>query len=166
MYGKRLIIFILIAALGIAGIAAAPKVRITVSQQNTAWSDVDVGPTDIIGGPGGDFAAEYESVVDFKLLDIKNANGNWRIDIRKTDAVWDSNVTLYVRRSSDGTGGTTITGGTAYQAVTNTDATFFSGSGDWSNIGVQFKVSGAYASAGVDIGTYTTTLTYTITDGL
>ena len=156
---------VLLATIAVSNLFGAPNIRITLSNNPKDWAIGTVGPTEIVGGAGGDFPTEYETVVDYKTVDIKNSAGNWRVDVRRDLATWDPNITVYVRRSNT-VGGSSITGGTAYQIVTDTDTEFFSGSGDWMNIGLQFKISGAFASSGASEGAHSTTLTYTVTDGL
>jgi hypothetical protein len=118
-----------------------------------------------MGGGGSDFG-ETESAANEKLLDIRNPVGDWRIDVKKTDTIWDSNIHLYIRRTGNGTGAGPFSGGFVYQEVTDTDVEFFSGTGASNNIPLQFKLGGSYASSGVSTGVYTTTITYTITDNL
>ncbi len=158
----------LVVVFGLELVSAQPRARIFVSNKNQPWS-LTVGSADIIGGAGGDFAAEYESAADEKQLQISNPgplSGYYRVDVRKSDSSWDSRITLYIRRTSDGTGTGTISGGTVYQEVTDQDTEFFSGYQDRSDIDVQFKVSGGYAGLGLHADSYVTSVVYTVTGNL
>ena len=143
--------------------AYAPPLQLKVSQPNTPWS-VTIGPIDLIGAGGSDFG-ETISATNEKELDIRNPVSGWRIDVKKTDTTWDADIHLSIQRTGPGSG-TDVTGGFPYQEVTDTDTEFFRGSGGANNIPLQFKLGGSYASNGVSTGSYTTTITYTITDGL
>ncbi len=158
---------ILIFVFGSESLSAQPGPKIQVSDQNQPWS-LTVGSADIVGGAGGDFASEYESAVDEKQLKIinrgpPNLSRSYRVDVRKDDSSWDSRITLYIRRTSDGTGTGTITGGTVYQEVTGQDMSFFSGNENRDNIDVQFKVSGGYAGEALSADSYVTGVVYTVT---
>jgi hypothetical protein len=127
-----------------------------------SWSET-IDASDLQAGPGSDLFDTYESVLDEVLItNIDQGPGsvNWRVDVSKLDINWHSNFQLYVRRSSDGNGSGTISGGTSYQEVTDTDQSFFNGSGNRINIGIQLRLSGV--SVQVPPDTYTTAVYYTI----
>jgi len=124
------------------------------------WSRT-IGAGDLQAGAGSDLVSTYESAETAALLTISNTGGAlWRVDVRRTDTTWHGNFTLLLRRTGDGTGGGPISGGTAYQAIGETNAEFFSGTGDRTNIPVQFKLAGM--SVQVPPNTYATTITYTV----
>ncbi len=95
-------------------------------------------------------------------IDITATSGNWGLDVKKIDTNWHSNLHLHVKRTSDGTGSGTISGGDSYQEVTDIDQSFFSGNSDRSNVNVQLKLTGV--SIQVPPDTYTTTIYYTVFD--
>ena len=161
----RLSVLVAVLAASVSTDAFAPPLQLRISQANQSW-DVAVGPADILGGDGGDFADEFESASDEKQLDVKNPVANWRIDVSRSSASWHTNIHLYIRRTSDGTGTGTISIGTTYQEITTTNTSFFDGTGQRDNVDLQFKVGGAFAAAGVPAGSYVTTITYTVTDNL
>ena len=163
--GKRALFFLLIllSFVFVERISAQP-LRLRVSQQNTAV-EVIIGQIDLTGAGGSDIG-ESETAVNEKELDVRNPTNNWRIDISKTDILWDPNIIIYVRRTGDGDGVGPFSGGLVYQEITDIDTTFFSGTGASDNIPLQFKYGGNYASLGVATGLYETTITYTITDNL
>lgn len=119
---------------------------------------------DLAAGAGSDLKSDYESVADAVSIDISataGASDSWRVDVKKVDTDWQGDLILYIKRTSDGTGGS-VSGGTAYQEVTDVGTSFFSGSDDISGIKAQLKLSGV--SIQVPIDTYTTTVYYTIVD--
>ena len=122
-----------------------------------------VDENDLVGGPGSDLNSTYESAADQITILIEGAEqGSWRGDVRKADVDWLSGLHLYVRRTSDGSGQGTISGGTTYQEVTDTYQTFFSGSKNRSGISVQEMIDGV--SAGLTCDMYETTVYYLIID--
>lgn len=106
------------------------------------------------------------------------ASNNYLVRVRRTDSGinWDTaTLQISVLRTGDGTGGgtglfggvSTITGGnTNFVAITTSDANFFSGSNygttPRSNVPIQYQISGI--SVLVPVGTYSTTITYTLID--
>lgn len=154
----------LILVLGIAaGAFAAPAPSISLDR-NTDWQ-LTVGAAELTGGAGTDFPA-IESAAVAQNIWVKKGAGNWRIDVsRGGEPTWDDRIVVYVRRTSDGDAGT-VSGGTTYQEITTVDTSFFTGTGLPKFITLQFMTDGAFAAAGVAVGTYTTTVTYTITDNL
>lgn len=126
------------------------------------WSRT-IGTGDLQAGAGSDLVSAYQSDADAVLLTVWNTGGGaWRVDVRRADTTWDTDLTLSVRRTGDGTGGGTIGAGTTYQAIAETNAEFFSGSGDRSNVALQFNLTGM--SLQVPPDTYVTTITYTVVD--
>ena len=126
-----------------------------------SW-DESVDTTDLQGGAGTDLISTYESVSNVCDIDITGgAKKNWRVDVNKTDTLWHANLHLYVRRTSDGTGGGTITGGTAYQEITDINQTLFSGYDNLRDITIQYQLTGV--SVQILPNVYTTTVNYTIT---
>ena len=86
--------------------------------------------------------------------------GNWTVKVLKSDLNWPVGVSVAVRRSSDGSGSGTISGGTGYLAVSGTEQVLFSGSGDRSGIQLQLKTEGLSVGASPD--NYSTTITYRV----
>jgi hypothetical protein len=128
-----------------------------------SWS-LSIDSADLVAGAGSDLKSDYESVADAVSISISataGASDSWRVDVKKVDTDWQGNLILYIKRTSDGTGGS-VSGGTAYQEVTDVDTSFFSGSDDVSGVKAQLKLSGV--SIQVPIDTYATTVYYTIVD--
>ena len=128
-----------------------------------SWS-LSVTSADLVAGAGSDLKSDYESAVDAVSISISATAGaldSWRVDVKKVDTNWQGNLILYIKRTSDGTGGS-ISGGTAYQEVTDINTSFFSGSDDVSGVKAQLKLSGV--SIQIPIDTYTTIVYYTVVD--
>jgi hypothetical protein len=136
---------------------------ISISAVGT-WSET-VDETDLAGGPGSNLTSTYESAADQVSLDLSGTTGDldiWRVDVKKTDTTWHSDLHLYLRRTSDGTGTGSISGGASYLEATDTYAEFFSGGGDRAAIHVQLKIMGV--SVSVPANAYSTTIYYTVVD--
>jgi hypothetical protein len=136
-----------------------------------SWS-LTIDQTNLQAGAGSDLVSSYESATNQVMIDInKVVYGNfwdwliaynWRVDVRRSDALWDSRLNLDVRRTGNGTGMGTISGGTAYQAVSSMDQTFFSGSRRRYDIPVQLQLRNV--SIDVPPNNYSTTVVYTVTE--
>lgn len=147
--------------------AALPSNNITAQIsiiQTGSWSET-VSASDLQAGAGTDLISSYESTTDAGSIDISGTTGladNWRVDVRKVDTTWHLNLHLFVKRTADGTGPGSITGGTAYQEVTSSDLSFFSGAGDRSAVKTQLKITGV--SIEVPPNSYSVTVYYTVVD--
>lgn len=89
----------------------------------------------------------------------------WTISVRQaTTASWDPALKISVRRTGDGTGAAIIGGGTAYQLVTTTATSFFSGllnlTSNRDAIPIQYKIEGF--SVLLPVKQYSTTIQYTV----
>ncbi len=138
------------------GICWAISITVTGS-----WSET-IDASDLQAGAGSDLVSTYESAADAVSISISDPSGNWTIDVKKIDTNWHSNLHLNVKRTSDGTGPGSISGGDAYQEITDIDQNFFSGNGDRSNVNVQLKLTGISIQVAPD--TYSTTVYYTVYD--
>jgi len=163
MERKRWIWFILLIALP-ATMAFTQPLRL-ILRNNVDW-DLALGVADITGLAGTDFDVDIESAANLQRLRIRNSTGDWRVDVSRADTAWHAGIRVYVQRTSDGLDGITISGGTTYQEITTSDTSFFTGTGNPRRIQLQFMTNGAFASAGVPSGLYSTTVTYTLTDNL
>lgn len=109
------------------------------------------------------------SAVSQSLMTLTSGSQNINVFVyvQKTDVSWDSSLTLWVRRSGNGTGAgnSTITNGTTFQQVIDTQTSFFTTfmgkSRTYSNIPLQYEIRGL--SVLIPAKTYTTTLLFTIT---
>ena len=127
------------------------------------WTET-IDAFDLVSGAGSDLIDTYESIANATVLTITAAGGGggkpWRIDVKRTDSNWHTDFTLYVRRTSDGTGPGSISGGLSYIEIVTTDSSFFSGVDNRSGIDVQYELTGM--SVSVPPAIYSTTVTYTV----
>lgn len=126
------------------------------------WSET-IDASDLQAGAGSDLIDTYESVSEQVSIDITKAREkNWRVDVKKIDDNWHSDFQLSVKRTSDGTGPGSISGGTSYLEVTDIDQSFFNGYEDKREIYVQLKLSGVSIQVPPDV--YITTVYYTVVE--
>jgi hypothetical protein len=158
---RKTIILLLLAGLFLSAARSGRAMDIVALG---SWSEtIDTG--DLVGGAGGTLTSTYESSLDQVSMGIQNTaavDDSWRVDVRRLDINWLTDCTLSLRRSSDGTGSGSISGGTSYQVVGTTDAALFSGAGDRDGIDLQLKLEGL--SIQVTPDTYSTTVIYTLID--
>ncbi len=124
-----------------------------------------INSADLQAGAGSDLTSAYESAADAASISVSGTGGtsdNWRIDVKKTDTTWHSSLHLYVKRTSDGTGSGSISGGTSYQEAADTDQSFFSGAGDRSGADIQLRLTGV--SVQIPPDAYSATVYYTVVD--
>lgn len=121
-----------------------------------------IDSSDLQGPAGSDLNSVYESASDQISIEIRQTSTTWRVDVKKTDTNWHGDFRLYVRRTSNGSGSGSISGGTTYLEVTDTDQAFFNGSSTRNFIEVQLKLEGV--SVQVPQDNYSTTLYYTIVE--
>lgn len=146
-----------------------------------AWN-LYITQADLQGGAGSNLRSTYTSDADQILIEFYGLyfwpgfrTWNWAVDIHKEDGNWHSNLLIDARRTGDGQCNQTdysISGGTSYMNITNTDAEFFygriSGNLGWfgiftaSDITIQYRIQGV--SATLQTQTYATTIYYTIRD--
>ena len=150
---KKVIFIIVIFLLPLA-YAEAGTLDITASG---GWN-FTITAADLTAGAGSNIG-DKESASNATLITISGTGFSWKVNVRRSDSSWHGNLTLYARRTSDGTGSGIVFGGTSYMPVGTTDTQFFSGSGSRSNIAVQYRLS---SSVSVPPGSYNTTVTYTI----
>ena len=162
---RKLLIFIsvlLTVSVGQNQLLAQSKVKL-----QGRW-DCFVSASDIIEA-GNDYIGTYESgdsEVQFSVNDgfwPELLGYNWSVSIRKSDVDWDNTAKIYVQRTSDGTPyllNGTVTGGTSYQQVNDTEMYFFSGNRGRQNIEIQYRLQGV--SVVMKAQTYTTYIIYTV----
>ena len=128
------------------------------------WTET-IDASDLISGAGNNLIDTYQSTTNATTANISNCTGdsdNWRVDVRRVDGTWHGDYTLYIKRTSDGTGTGSISGGLSYIEVNTTDAEFFSGAGNRDNIDLQYELAGMSVSASPD--NYSTTVVFTVVD--
>jgi hypothetical protein len=129
------------------------------------WTET-VNSSDLVSGAGSNLIVTYESATNATIVSITNCLSrfdNWRVDVRRVDGGnWHANFTLSVRRTSNGTGLGSISGGLSYIGITTTDSQFFSGRGNRSNINLQYRLTGM--SVSISPKNYSTTVVFTVVD--
>ncbi len=165
----RFLIFTISMSLLVLFLGAQLSAQSKVKLQGK-WNCV-VPASDIIEA-GSDYSGAYESLdneVQFSVNDKNKVEQNgygWSVSIRRSDILWDNTAKIYVRRTSNGTPHdsgnipTTITGGTSYQQVTETETFFFSGYRGSEDIDIQYKLQGV--SVVIEAQKYTTYIIYTV----
>lgn len=129
-------------------------------------------PTNDISEAGSDFSGTYSSSSNAVTVDVFQQswfanffNYNWRVDIRRSDVDWHSNLQLYTRRTGNGSPfffNGNISGGTSYQQITNTNQLFFNGNRTRLDIPIQYEIRNV--SVLIPAKTYETTIIYTVTE--
>jgi len=152
--------FILILLIGLILLCSKAEAPISITVTGS-WSET-INASDLQAGAGSDLISTYESAADAGSIDITETSGNWAVDVKKVDTNWHSNLHLHIKRTSDGSGSGSISGGVSYQEVTDIDQSFFSGDGDRSSVNVQLKLTGISIQVAPD--TYTATVYYTVYD--
>ncbi len=152
---KGLAIISIVISLGIT--VRTARAEISIAVVGTWYETID--KTDLTSGAGSNLQSNVVSGSGQVIIDISGTDGPWRIDIKKIDSTWSSRLHPHVRRASDGTGGT-VSGGTAFQEVSDIGTPFFSGSGSVNGIKVQLKISGV--SIQVPPAAYATMFYYTV----
>lgn len=121
--------------------------------------------TNLISGAGSDLIDTYESATNATLASISNCtddSDNWRVEVRRNDSGWYGDFTISVKRTSEGTGTGSISGGLSYIEITTTDTELFSGAGNRDNINLQYKLTGM--SINVSQSNYNTTIIFTVVE--
>lgn len=132
---------------------------INITAAGSCWYRT-ISKVDLQSGAGSGLNSTYESTPDATVLDIEaGKKTQWAVYVR-TAPSWVNDITLYVRRISDGKGGGTVEGGTSYVSVGPTDVQLFSGKGPRMGINLQYKLTGI--SIRIPVGTYSRTLIYTV----
>ncbi|HPW48326.1 MAG TPA: hypothetical protein PLJ97_03200 [Candidatus Saccharibacteria bacterium] len=146
----RTLVFVVLSMLVLVFLSPGASFAISISASG-GWSET-IDENDLVAGAGSDLKSTYESATNATLLTIsgcQNSDDTWQVKVSYSSSNWP--FSLSVKKS-----------GGNYQTITTTQATFFSGSGDTSNIALQYKLEGM--SIKIAPGTYSTTITYTVVD--
>jgi len=126
------------------------------------WTE-NIDSIDLIAGAGSDLINLYESSTNVTVLTITNVIGSaWQLNARRSDTLWDADFSIFIKRTSDGTGPGTISGGTAYIELSTFDTQIFTGTDNRSDISVQYKLTGM--SKTISPNTYITTVIVTVVE--
>lgn len=124
------------------------------------WSE-SIGSSDLIAGPGTDIRSPIASGGSQAVIDITDTGGAaWTLKVARQDVNWPTGVGIAVRRTSNGSGSGTISGGTGYVSVGGMEQVLCEGTGDRSNLAIQLKLEGLSVQHAPD--TYGTNLVYTV----
>lgn len=124
-------------------------------------------PASTITEAGLNYTTDATSSTSQSLMTVTgNTQTNPKVYVQKTDISWNSNLTLWLKRTGNGTGllAFTIAGGTTFQQITNSPLYFFDlftlfGT-SVNDIPIQYEIKGL--SVLIPAQSYTTTLLYTI----
>ena len=127
-----------------------------------SWT-FSIGVGNLQGATGSDLVSSYESATNQISITVGGSGGaEWRMDVKKTITTWHANLYLYVKKTNLGTSGKghVHNDGETYQEVTDTNQSFFTGTGDRAGITVQEKLDGV--SVAVPAATYSATVVFTV----
>jgi hypothetical protein len=140
------------------------KAEATDISATGGWTQT-INASNLVSGAGSNLIATYQSATNATTLTISNPTsptGRWVVNVNRTDTKWLGVFTLYVKRTSNGTGSGSITGGSSYIIINTTSTQFFSGRRARSGINLQYELTGM--SINVSPSTYSTTVTFTVVD--
>jgi len=152
----------IVAASALISLLSFLLVAIDVAVEG-GWT-MQITGTDLQGGPGTDLVDSHTSAVDQVWLAVSGTTGpgdSWQITVSRTEALWHAELTVQIRRTGDGIGGS-LSGGTDFQVVGAAGALLFSGEDDIADIPLQLRVSGL--SVQIPPAAYATTITLTVVD--
>jgi hypothetical protein len=129
------------------------------------WSET-VNQSDLVSGAGSQLIDTYESTTGGTVIDVSNCADdadNWRVDVRRIDdGGWHGDFILYLKRTSDGSGNGSVSGGFSYVEITTTDTQLFVGAGNRDGIELQYRLTGMSTGASPD--NYSQTIVFTVVD--
>jgi hypothetical protein len=123
------------------------------------WSET-IDAVDLLDGAGSDIAPIVSSTSQLTIDLAISTSNSWNVSIIRDSATWHSDLILSAKRTSNGTGSGTISGGTSWQVITNSSTEFFGGVGEPGNrtgISVQLKLQ---SSITVPPDNYSSTVTF------
>lgn len=118
-----------------------------------------ISSADLVAGAGSGIV-NPESTSGVTTLSVSSTLVTWRVKARLSGGNWNGNVSIWIKRTSGGSGLGTISGGTGYVQLTGTDQELFSGTLDRSSISLQMKVAGL--TPAVTPGTYQSPIIFTV----
>ncbi len=129
------------------------------------WSET-INQSDLVSGAGSQLIDTYESTTGGTVIDVSSCTDdadNWRVDVRRLDdGGWHGDFILYLKRTSDGSGNGSVSGGLSYVEITTTDTQLFLGAGDRDGMELQYRLTGMSTAASPD--NYSQTIVFTVVD--
>lgn len=119
-----------------------------------------IDASDLQSGAGSDLNPTYLSAVNQIRIRILNTNTNWKVRVRISP--YNPDYQFRIRRTTDGGGPGTISGGASWMQVTDSWQLFFTGSQRRQNIRVQVALTGM--SVQIPPGTYAITVEYRVVE--
>ena len=144
------------------------RAQVVITQVTTWRSNIDEAQFSIPDEAGSDINGTIESAANYNQLDILNlANTQgWKVTVSKQDINWPASFIPYLQRTSNGmpcgtcSGINSLSSYTGYMQITNMEQDFIFGSGEVSDIDIQFRIEGL--SLAVDAQNYTTEIIFTL----
>ena len=133
----------------------------SITITNSSWTP-SVGTTPVLIA-GNDYTnSTLTSSVNQSSLNV-NSNGRYTISVNKTDIDWNAGLSLWVRRTSDGTSSSSsISPNVSFIRLSNLNQVLFSGNKDRSNVPLHFEIRGL--SVLLPAIQYSTTIVFTISN--
>lgn len=136
MNNKFLLILILLYSILLTSPSWAENLNISASG---GWY-LTIDYLDLISGAGSNLKSTYLSPPNATLIDIKaNKNISWTVYARKTPEI---DVSVFVRRTSDGIGNYQINGGENFIKLEDANIPIFQGKGERIGITIQYRITG------------------------
>ncbi|WP_428653380.1 hypothetical protein [Runella sp.] len=140
----------------------------TISATGTTWN----ASVTTITEAGSNYSSNITSAANQTTLTISVGLAlltNWKVFVKKQDATWNSNLTVWVRKTGDGTGiltpvlGTiSPNGATSFIQLTATNQEIFTGFSNRFNVPIQYEIRGL--SVLIPASSYSTSVIFTVID--
>ena len=112
------------------------------------WFEL-IGTDDLVMGAGTDFRSTIETGAAGAILGITNTQGApWTLWVRHDASTLPVAVYIAVRRTANGTGPGSISGGNDFLVVRDYEQILFQGVGDRTGIDLQLRLAGISISQG------------------
>jgi len=140
----------------LASFSASPAADLISSGD---WAET-INASKLVSGAGSNLQSQLQSLAGVTTLTISNVSGAWTLRARRSGGSWHGDVTLFVKRTSAGSGSGSVSGGDAFVELTGSDVEIFSGSDARSNVALQFKLTGL--SVGISPANYLSSVIFTV----
>lgn len=156
LFSLMIVLFILASP-----VSAAIGMKVVLGTWNLSINSSNLGPP---AEAGQQLVSTYTSTTVTTELEVTGAGKSepWNIHIRRSGGSWNSQFTLEIDRTSDGSGNGTISADPGYIRVNETDSLFISGTGNRKNMNCLYRLSNVTLL--VPPGNYSTTIIFTLTN--